>query len=73
MSSFAILHFALIIIYVLQVNFHFFEQFGICVLVDYIELAWSKCLVGQRCRFAAERLIAVIEGSNHADSLDVHL
>jgi hypothetical protein len=38
MSSVQILQFTLITIYVLQVNFHFFEQYRICVLVDYIKL-----------------------------------
>jgi len=38
MSSVQILQFALIIIYVLHVNIHFFEQYRICVLVDYIKL-----------------------------------
>jgi hypothetical protein len=38
MSSVQILQFTLIIIYVLQVNFNFFEQYKICVLVDYIKL-----------------------------------
>jgi hypothetical protein len=37
-SSVQILQFTLIIIYVLQVNFHFFEQYRICVRVDYIKL-----------------------------------
>ena len=57
MSSVQILHFTLIIIYVLQVNFHFFEQYRICVLVDYIKLGWSRCLCGQRCRSAVAWLL----------------
>jgi hypothetical protein len=46
MSSVQILQFTRIIVYALQENFHFFEQYRIFVLVDYIKLGWSKCLCG---------------------------